>query len=356
MTASKKELSFLLARQLHTSCPGKSGKEKAVNVAIYITEEERQELEAAIKELGFRIETGEECFSLLQFIRKRTDELMYLIPRTLGALKEEFLVAFYLQVRKHCDKVIFSYVPDKGNRCYLNYLKAFINFHISGFKLRNRIQQNKEYALNYISITEKYTPNCTASVVREGYKDDRISDDTAKEVYELIIEPPQEECAEGESPYFTDRTSRLRLMLFILTHYDTLSAVMQRRLASLYAVDIELFETISTYLEEERARRITPRMEHREKMMSEYWLRFVILSNAITTESDDTRRKELEYQSDVVLKKLRTHQNSPHRSTPGMSYRRVADVVGYSLSKTGYNITKAKDIIAELQNIEGVYS
>lgn len=339
-----------MARKLHISSPGFSGKERAVNVAMIITEKERQELEQAVRELKFRMQTGEEFFSLMEFVRLKTDEMMYLMPRMQMDIDDELVASFYLKIRKHCDRVVLSYSADGGSKTYVSYLKNFINFQLISFRQREQLRMQKEYVLNAISLEERhntYGEYYKASVFEQGEK---IQDEEVREVYEYIVTYPNPDGA-----LITDRTKRSRLLLYIFSHYDSLTQNMQQKLASLYAVEAGLFSFISTYLEEEKRRRITPRMEHREKMMSRYWLRYVVLLDSLENEPDEEKRNELLYQSSRTLQLLRHHQSaSDVRTCHGMSYRRIADVVGYSLSRTGYNITKAKDLITELFNDEGL--
>ena len=321
-----------------------------MSVNVVLSKSERDELEKTVRELKIRILCSEECFSLYKFVRDKTYELLYSIPRYHVNLNEELLPAFYLFIRKDCDMLISEYTITKGKKGYISFLYRHIMFRLNAFKIRQRREEIKEYALCAIAFYERREFTARNLLNQVECRDKGvISEEELKDTCKYIIHAGEDtDCVcENTNNYFSDIKKREDLLIYVFSTCNSLNYNLKCKLADLYSVDIEFFETISFFIEEEKVRNFSKQTLHKEEMKARYWLRYNIIKGLIKDEQDEDKRKELIFQMESVLEKLR--QNQEHcQIYKGMSFRRIAELLGFSLTKTYYKYKSGQIAVKKL--------
>ena len=100
-----------------------------MQIRTVLPKEEEKLLQQKLRTMFALRSQGEDYKAEYDYIRRKTEELIYIIPSALLLASDEFCSAVYLRAYRDIDKIILSYRISR-NISYVNYLKGIVRLKI----------------------------------------------------------------------------------------------------------------------------------------------------------------------------------------------------------------------------------
>lgn len=313
-----------------------------------ISREESQKLECAVRELIGRSCSAEAADSLYSYVRRHTEILFYLIPKSYLYLKDEDCAEFLLSQKDHIDTIIYSYRIVRGCS-YLSYIRHCVRMRSMVFTRRKIEKERLDLTVSWSCMHENpVTYRAGSFRESEALTSWKESDENIKDVFRGIIEHPPARSPEPIKRFLTSSTNRRNMLIYIISEQDDLSISEQQELARLFNTPEHMMASLSFCMHAHHDTRRDAAVMKREQGISRNWVRYLAITEALKKEDRPEKRLQLELQQQKSLKRLRGLQAARSRQKRGMSYRDISANLEISVGTVVHGIRSVRNFLLSL--------
>ncbi len=331
----------------------------------YITKAEEAAIEEKVALMFQKMNDGADYSHEYEWVREKTKLLFYLIPRRSYYLERELCSEFYLSMVDSVDKVIMSYrislsVP------YVAYLHIILRGRAFAFLSRRseNIQRENDFIYTSVKMLDasdvfEYEPEWDAGPIQEGPPARPPEKITLSDVIEVIIKASPSTDVSGDRrrdlmlEYLREKDNRLRFMLFLLVNTDSLTRGEISDLSELMNVPEKSFAELSVLLYTLSEKRHDSAEQQYDNKINRAWKRYVLLTSAFhNPKTTDEEKKELQFQLEAALRKIRTKQESKSMKKRGLSLTYISASLGYSTAMISSSVRQVESFIEALSSTE----
>ena len=339
-----------------------------MQIRTVLPKEEEKLLQQKLRTMFALRSQGEDYKAEYDYIRRKTEELIYIIPSALLLASDEFCSAVYLRAYRDIDKIILSYRISR-NISYVNYLKGIVRLKICTLmkardeKLRlERISTvfEAETSDSLQSPEPEYSIQQFDSIpaIRDDFygflSDSQIPACTSlRECFSLIVtHAPQRHACESRSlaslrNYLSTVSGRRNFLILILLSGQSLDISAIENIAKVLDVPPVQIACLEAFRHESREK-----MLERERkeicIRNHHWLNYIALANAVETEIDHSRKKELIELRERSIRRLHAKCERLSASSTALSSRRLSKLIGIAQSTVSKAARDAREALARI--------
>lgn len=358
-----------MARFLHFPYSPHKGRE--MEMRQIISKAAERELEETLEAMFALRMNGEDYEREYRIVRRRTEELLYLMPSRHLHLSEEHAASVYLSLYERIDHIIFSFRISRGV-AYMDYLKGVLKLRISHVMRcgeENRVREDghlrgshDDYQMECYScepayLVERFEEEPYERRLFYGEAEERplCACHSLKECFSLILahEPRPRLFDKASMQELYDHLSHFRnrrnMLFLLLMSRQRLDALLVGHLATLFDVDESLMAVFDRFRQEERRDEI--RYEEEAGIRNHHWLRYIALSNSYEKEGDGQRKAELGRLLESCRRRLEAKCLAVRSLGHGITVRRLEEILGIPSSTISFGARQAR---ADLERIASI--
>ncbi len=323
------------------------------------TKEEKAQLDFTALELFERNSTGEKTFPLYQYVKEKTDILLYYLPRKKHFLSEEYATEFYLAQRKRIDNIIYDYYA-VSHISYMTYIANYCRLRAFSFEVRHREKAKIDAAVmgdSELAKLEFYLPEYFMDVEIQKEEEIILEFDKPSSLKTAVnnivhankaIIKDMSIVEEKLAITLEHKRNRAEVVYLILNVYTSLDMEVQRKFSRLFQTDIHYFASLSALMEDFQEKQDRSLSNNRDRVISKHWVRYLTLCKAKFLEIEEVKIKEIEWQQKNCITWMRKLQRKSEKEHHGMSLREIASELDIPLSRVFNGVKNAKSLFLSL--------
>ena len=331
----------------------------------YLSKKEIAKIEETVKIMFQKKSEGLEYKIEYDYIKDKTEYLFFLIPYRSFYLPRDLCSDFYLYMLPKVDMIINSF-RISSNVPYLAYLHMVLRTRSRSYIVRETNKEIKEKQLitSYIKLENsldvfepeaKYLEKEDNEI--ESYSIDGLNNTLSDLIESIVSSEPlysdsdiDIEINDKLITFLLEKQNRKKFLVYIMNNAITLTDKEIQVFSSIMNVSPNAFAALSLKLFDLNEVKIKRSNSNYDYTINNYWKRYLILIDTLSEESlDKKKRKELETQRDLVLKKLRAKQESKPPVIHGTPITTIAHEINRSTTCVSSWYRQVKELLSEIQ-------
>lgn len=340
---------------VHVSGKCKRGEYSRFNVNQHIfLREEDIKITDAVKRYNNTCPTDPKFEENRSFVFERTKLLLYYLPIKNYYLSDELCGEFYMMMLPKLENIISSFkISGDSFIAYLSQLCKLRALTFTASKSKE-LQTELDLWINESTVSYSYSADLELSSSSKMKMEKYRSYDIEQILYLIISQIPEKRSIANKTKaemvkYLNREINRKGFLLYCLFNVKNLSAKLQEQLSFLYGVDVELFSCLSEKLHELQVKKYRKR-EEELGVINKHWKRMLVLKNALVTEEDSFKRKEMTYLYNLSKNSKNTRIKELNSHLPGLSYADLSEIFNLPKGTVASAIFRVRKKLEEISS------